>query len=152
MALTPNFNEREVRRTLEAWKEQKMHKAIISRLTYIGESFVGYARENGDYGDVTGNLRSSIGFAVLYKGEIMGIGGFEQADTGTDRITGTRTGRQFLETLIGEYQNFTYCLIGVAGMEYAGYLEAALGRDVITGASIRARNDLMKAIQELGKQ
>lgn len=40
-------------------------KALVEQLTYIGEECVRIARENGSYNDITGNLRSSIGYLSL---------------------------------------------------------------------------------------
>ena len=50
-------------------KRDELVQELADELSYIGEECVKIAREVGNYGDVTGNLRSSIGYEVLYNGK-----------------------------------------------------------------------------------
>jgi len=121
-------------------------RVIINRLVYVGENAVKVARESGAYNDITGNLRASIGFAVLHNGLTVAEGGFETDGNGSDKATGVRQGRALIDRLAIEYSN-GYVLIVVAGMQYAAAVEVR-GKDVLTGASIDAKymlNQLFKA-------
>jgi len=124
---------------------QRMDKAIIQRLIFIGETFVRNARLNGDYNDITGNLRASIGYLILHNGVEVAIGGF------VGSLAGVAEGQAYIRHLASnpEYQK-GYVLIGVAGMQYAAQVESR-GRDVITGSSIEAENQLRTAFASLGK-
>ena len=51
---------------------------LIKQLSYIGEECVRVARQNGSYNDITGNLRSSIGYVVLYDGKPVVYGASKQ--------------------------------------------------------------------------
>ncbi len=47
-----------------------LENEIIERVAYVGETFINNARNNGDYKDQTGNLRSSIGYYIVFNGQI----------------------------------------------------------------------------------
>ena len=98
------------------------------------------------FNDDTGNLRSSIGFIILYDGEIVHTD-FQQSPQGTDKATGVTTGTDYAEKLGLDHLN-GWAIITVAGMEYAGYIEA-LGYDVITGSTLGAQKKLEKAFQNV---
>ena len=84
-------------------------------------------KSQGGFGDVTGNLRSSIGYFILKDGKII-IENRKLSTKGTDKITGYGAAIH----LLNEVQKITgYQLIGVAGMGYAAYVES-LGYNVIT--------------------
>lgn len=89
----------------------------------------------GDYLDQTGNLRSSIGYFVLNDGEIV-KGEF----SGT--AEGIAAGRQALE-LVKVKRG--YQLIGVAGMDYASYVESK-GYNVISAQSVVAIEGLEQSL------
>ena len=55
----------------------KISDFIIFRFGQIGEEAVKTARDSGRYNDITGNLRSSIGYVILYDGKVMSQGGFQ---------------------------------------------------------------------------
>ena len=131
-------------------KFSRIDKAIVSRLQLIGEQFVRDARtktkEQGGFGDQTGNLRSSIGFVILKDGETTHED-FQLASGGTDRETGLLRGKAEIAKLKGKYPS-GYVLLCVAGMEYAADVEKK-NKDVITGSSLIAREALNKAIQTI---
>ena len=83
----------------------KKEQVIIKTLKRVGEMCINEARENGDYIDRTGNLRSSIGYVVLSDGVVVGKGGFSRVKTGKD---GQSEGKKFLEE--GEFECIlSYC-------------------------------------------
>ena len=77
---------------IKASVEAKM-KVIINTFCYVGEQCIVEARDNGDYTDQTGNLRSSIGYAVLWNGKIIQK---ECADKVKNGDEGTSKGEKFL--------------------------------------------------------
>lgn len=148
MGLKPKFTSADISKMMEQ-KRGFIKDAILSRLSFVGEEFVKMAREKtrdqGGFGDVTGNLRSSIGYVVLNNGEVAKQG-FEIAAGG---INGYEMAKQHTKALAMESQT-GYALIVVAGMDYAAHVEHK-GRDVITGSSLTAEallKDALKKIEE----
>ncbi|PSR54156.1 hypothetical protein AHMF7605_11805 [Adhaeribacter arboris] len=140
------FNQASINRMLEK-RLEGLHNAVFSRLQLIGLEFVRNAREFGEYNDITGNLRSSIGFLILKDGQIV-ENNFQAADKGTDRATGMARGQALAEELAARH-SAGYVLIVVAGMEYAASVESK-GKDVLTGSSLTAETQLQEAIQAIG--
>jgi hypothetical protein len=135
MGLIPRFTQAQV--TLETAKAlYAIEDSIIRLLRFSGEEFVKNARNavnidgafpKGDYTDRTNALRSSIGFVVMKDGELL-YDGFEG-----DNPTGVQAAKDAVSRVPkGDYQ-----LIGVAGMDYASYLEA-MGYNVITSQALQA--------------
>jgi len=111
---------------------------LIDRMFYIGEACVNTARESGSYNNITGNLRSSIGYVVLHDGEVVSFGKSE-AYSGAkgDGEEGVSASKAFLERLVLE-EHTGITLIVVAGMNYAIYVEAIHNKDVLTSAKLTA--------------
>lgn len=149
MGLEAKFTKGDIHKYLNQQKLQ-LAEAIISRLELVGWEFVKMAREktakSGGFNDVTGNLRSSIGFIVLHNGKSIREN-FEPSKNGSDRTTGVREAKQFARQLKGKFPT-GYALIVVAGMDYAGVVESR-GKDVITGSSLVAEEILKRALDRL---
>ncbi len=111
---------------------------LIQRMLRIGEECVNTARESGRYRNITGNLRSSIGYIVLHDGELVLYGETErfkgEKGDGSGGISAVKT---FLDELILE-EHTGITLIVVAGMNYAIYVEAMDNKDVLTSAKLKA--------------
>lgn len=106
--------------------------AIIERLVHLGEEGVNYARSQeriGFWNDVTGNLRSSVGYVIYELGQNVVTSGFEGAGA-----EGPGKGRMLADTIAMNYANSWFCLVLVAGMNYAVNVESK-GKDVLTGAT-----------------
>lgn len=129
--LFPIFTTQGIQEYVDSKTEEYKEKAILTA-QYLGEQFVNLARSNRTYMDRTGNLRSSIGYIIIYDGRLIDRN-FQAGPRGTDRNTGVREAQSFAEELAGRYPT-GLILIGVAGMEYAAAVEAK-GYDVITGAA-----------------
>lgn len=135
---------------------------ILDMLIRTGEEFEKTARQNGDYQNWTGNLRSSIGYAVLKDGKIIKESAFEKVQgsgansaivgfttkegrtvnfhakgKSGDGSEGQRIGRELIHELASTY-NKGYVLLCVAGMRYAMFVEAIGNRDVITRSAYHA--------------
>ena len=130
----------------------------IQRLIEAGEAAVKLAISNGNYQNITGNLRSSIGYIIAYDGEIIKEGGFHKihgrgenmqkvefttrkgdhvsfwARGGAgDGSEGQRKGMELARQQISGTMGYAYFL--VAGMEYASYVSRN-GYDVTDSAKL----------------
>lgn len=132
--------------SLFAVRLDRIETAIISRLTFIGETFLNNARAAGTYNDVTGNLRSSIGYVILKNGKTVAGSAFDIVKNGND---GQAKGKKYLKELIAQFNN-GYVLIVIAGMDYAAAVESK-GKDVLTASSKIAEIELKKAIRNFRK-
>ena len=140
--ITPLFNDSSLDRFFDRFLGQAEEKFLIL-LTYCGENFVRLARINGNYTDRTGNLRSSIGYAVVKDGQILKQD-HQVAGQGTEGQKGVNQSRMLVEILAQEYSS-GWMLIGVAGMDYALWVENLHGKDVISSSAV-ATEVLMKEI------
>lgn len=139
--ITPKRNEEEyVRRRLE-----KAEERLIEGLVEIADVTCETASHSHKYQDQTGNLSSSIGYCILRDGEIIREGGFRIVKNGAE---GAARGREYLHQLAQEHKEGIVLLI-VAGMEYAGYVEAR-GFDVLDSAEIHTRELIRQLLSSLG--
>ncbi|WP_019540562.1 HK97 gp10 family phage protein [Proteiniphilum acetatigenes] len=142
--ITPLFTKSDLNRWMKIF-EDRVHAKTYTLLQAAGEMFVKYARESGKYIDHTGNLRSSIGYVIVENGSIEGDN-FKIVQSGTDGKEGVEKARRLARTLANTH-NTGMVLIGLAGMEYAVYVEAMESKDVITAANIKTEEWMRKAIQ-----
>ena len=124
-------------------------------LNYLGMLCIKRIRDrSGDesWYDQTGNLRSSIGYAIYSYGR-------KQIESTFDSVLwaseGSEKGRKMVEELASKYSD-TYALVVVAAMEYADYVEAIESKDVLASTEIYAKSQvnryLEKAIKEAEKE
>lgn len=130
---------RKLKKGLEA-KMKDIADILIKQLSYIGEECVRIARDSGDYNDITGNLRSSIGYVVLYDGKPVANGASKQYSgkkgNGED---GPPAAEALLTSLQAKYP-WGIVLIVCAGMKYAAYVEAVHHKDVLTSAELKSES------------
>ena len=129
--LSPMFSMGAVFRRIEKFADERTKMAFL-KLAYIGEEAVNDARITGLYTDRTGNLRSSIGWIVLINGKIE-KSGIKEAERGTDRKTGVKTGKGWMQWASNEFKDESMVLVIFAGMEYAASVESK-GYDVLSSA------------------
>lgn len=137
----------------------KAAKIVFDRvqynLNYLGLLCIKRIRDrSGDesWYDQTGNLRSSIGYAIYSYGR-------KQIESAFDSVLGSsegsEKGRKMVEDLASKYSD-TYALVVVAAMEYADYVEAIDSKDVLASTEIYAKSEvnryLEKAIKEAEKE
>lgn len=118
----------------------KIRLHIIRQLTYIGEQCVTIARQRGSYNDITGNLRSSIGYMILQDGEPVSQGRSQRYSGekgGGDE--GVQAAQALLDQLRGKFPK-GIVLIVCAGMRYASYVEDIHHKDVLASAEQTARS------------
>ena len=90
-----------------------------------------------------GNLRSSIGFAVYEHGKKYMESAFSQVLSGTD---GSAKGKKMINDLAREYSR-VYALVVVAGIEYAGEVEALESKDVLASTKIWATSIVERRVK-----
>jgi hypothetical protein len=139
-------------RKLKKGLQRKMSDIVthlVKQLTYIGEECIRIARENGSYNDITGNLRSSIGYVVLLDGKPVIQGKPKQYKgkngNGSD---GAPAADALLKKLQAKFP-WGVVLIVCAGMNYAAYVEAIHHKDVLTSAELRAEQLAKKLLKGL---
>jgi len=140
MGITPKFANGFVAGQVKAFQE-RLEKATVFQLQYLGEELAKYAKDNHTYTDQTGNLTNSIGYAVVKQGKIVTYGGEIQPGEGAEE--GLKVAQQMAAKLPNSFS-----LIIVAGMNYAAYVEAK-GYDVILPAQLKAMSDFPQTIQRL---
>ena len=123
--------------------------AIVSVLTDVGLQCVIEARNSNGYTDQTANLRSSIGFVVTRDGEIVERVLANQIGDGKPSTQeGMTNADKALERLAARHAS-GICLIVVAGMNYAVYVEGR-GRNVLTSSELLAERIIPKMLTDLG--
>jgi len=147
--LTPLFSKKDTDNWIDTFQEEAEQKFRVL-LQAAGEMFVKYARESGKYIDHTGNLRSSIGYVVTDDG-VWWQDNFEWKNVGTDGKEGYMKAKRLATGLANTY-NMGLVLIGVAGEDYAVYVEAIESKDVITAANIKTEEWMRKAIRSVFKK
>lgn len=121
-------------------------KVLVNTLCYVGEQCIIEARIAGNYQDQTGNLRSSIGYAVIRDGMVVQQGYIDKTKTGNE---GATEGKVFLESKIEKAKKKGLVLIVTAGMNYAEYVEAK-GYNVLTSAELKANSLVKSMMTKLG--
>ena len=143
-------NGKEFRQALLA-EARRVDTLTVRALSMLGEQVVAYARSRSageSWIDRTGNLRSSVGYIVLRDGEIVAASDFGQVLQGGE---GSDTGRRFAEEIARNIHS-DYALVVVAGMNYASYVEAIEGKDVLAGPELFARKKLPGMLRQLRNQ
>ena len=139
--LKAEFTQGDIDRRIDGVVKAKEQKAFEA-LSYVGINAVKYARQHGSYKDQTGNLRSSIGYAVLKNGVI----GKEHYEGG--QAAGKAQAQKVVMEVAQRFRK-GMVLILVAGMEYAAAVESK-GYDVLTGGTYEAEK-LMKYLRDAMK-
>lgn len=144
--LRPIFTQAQVKRWIDRFGDRAEEK-MIKALQQTGEYFVTRARETGNYNNDTGNLRSSIGYVIARDGQTI-FGDFQPAGVGTDQKTGVGEAKRLASSLALTH-NKGLVLIGVAGMDYAVYVENMDNKDVISSSESKAKRMLKQMLKEV---
>lgn len=151
MGIKANFTKEDIQKRFDRFLNQ-IEKEQIRCLQYLGEQCVAHARQipaSIGYTDRTGNLRSSTGYVIFKDGKAI-HDNFEEVvgpEVGKEPKTGIKRGQSIAETAAKRHPE-GLCLVVVAGMRYAVYVES-LGRDVLTSAESLAKRELPKLIADL---
>ena len=122
-----------------------LDKAVIHCMEVAREEGVNEARAHGEYTDQSGNLRSSTGGVIAYKGEIISSSSFDKVKNGDE---GARTGKIYLKSIVEKILDKISLALG-AGRDYAPYLQAK-GRKVLGDAEEVTKRSLTKQFNDLG--
>jgi len=128
--------------------QAKERVAVIKALHYIGQEFIIRAREGGNYRNWTGNLRSSIGYAIFENGKELGSQ-FEMYKKDKDG-KGVNAGIALAKEKVSKKG---IALIVTAGMDYAIYVESLEGYNVLTlfaPSKSKVKRDLQKLLKYVG--
>lgn len=136
---------RKVRASLNKAKKD-YEDEVIFIFQYIGEEAVKIARENGSYHDVTGNLRSSIGYIILNDCKVVTQGTPARYPKKEDGSKGEAAGQALLQKLKAKFP-WGLVLIICAGMEYAAFVENVRHKDVLTSAEHLAESLMKKLLK-----
>lgn len=124
----------------------KIQENVLKALSKLGDESVARIRNRSakeSWIDHTGNLRSSIGFAVYEQGVKFMESAFAQVLSGSD---GSAKGKKMINDLAKEYSK-VFALVVVAGMEYAGEVEALESKDVLTSTRLWATSVVEQRIK-----
>lgn len=127
-----------------------IREEILKTLQYLGEECNRRIRDRSaeeSWIDRTGNLRSSIGYAVFEYGRKQMESAFKVVMNGKE---GEAASRKYINELAQEFSK-AYALVVVAGMSYAEYVEAIESKDVLASTELWARakiEEYMKKTQE----
>lgn len=128
-------------------KRKELIAHIVKQFSNIGEACIKIARESGDYNDITGNLRSSIGYVILVDGEVKVHGATKQySGKQGNGAQGVAEGQALLKRLQSKFP-WGVVLIVCAGMEYAAYVENVRGKNVLASAELEAERLLNKLLK-----
>lgn len=115
-----------------------LQQEIYRALAYLGEQSITRIRDrSGDdsWFDQTGNLRSSIGYAIYGEGRKIIESTFAIVKDGSQ---GAAEGKRMIDGLAAKYAE-TFALVVVAGMEYADAVEARDNKDVLATTELWAK-------------
>lgn len=143
MPIRQKTPQSQVNQYLENQLKQR-ERVFINVLERIGQECIIEARNNGNYTDQTGNLRSSIGYAIFNNGKIISSSSFESIKNGKE---GQKQGRDLVKSLVSEF-NQNIVLVVVAGMNYAAYVETK--RNVISSSELLAKQQAKIILEKLG--
>lgn len=128
-----------------------MRDEIMRALSFLGEQCVIKVRDRSameSWIDQTGNLRSSVGYAIYERGRKEIESAFNMVKNGRE---GSEEGKRMIDELAGVYSN-TYALVVVAAMSYAEYVEAKDNKDVLASTELFARKEVGKYLNNAIKR
>ncbi|WP_284464899.1 hypothetical protein [Chryseobacterium sp.] len=149
MGIRPNFDMGVVNSFINNVLDEKVHN-LIRIMKIVGEDAVNEARsyaKDNDWKDVTGNLRSSIGYVIALNGNVI-IEDFDLTVQGPQQsnIDGNKKGYDLAIDLAKALPEMS--LVVVAGMNYAVTVESR-GRNVLTSAELKAKLKLNQFLNSI---
>lgn len=147
MAITHNFKVGGVKvDNLDDYARQckaVIDAELIRTLTRMGEEGVAYAKDRpqeDSWNNRTGNLRSSIGYAVYSnRQQVMRSAFLPTPSPEGNGELGKQYGEMALVRAAKKINHTDTALVLVAGMHYAHYVEAMKNKDVLASAELMLR-------------
>lgn len=124
---------------------QATEQLLVRNMCYVGEQCVNTARSSHTYRDQTGNLSSSIGYAVSIDGHVVQCSSFQVVLNGSE---GAKDGLEYVRDVISKYPQGIVLVI-VAGKNYAVYVSDK-GYDVLDSAETLAETLVPRMMKQLG--
>lgn len=124
-----------------------LQQEIYRALSYLGEQCIARIRDRSgedSWFDQTGNLRSSIGYAVYGNGRKIIESAFDVVKEGSQ---GASVGKRVIDELASKYSE-VYALVIVAGMEYADAVEARDNKDVLASTELWAKSKVQEYLDK----
>ncbi|MCZ4244977.1 hypothetical protein [Pedobacter punctiformis] len=122
----------------ESWFDE-----LVDDYRRAGKQFVERAVAKATFNNITWNLRSSIGYLIMFEGKIV-ESYFKDLKDGTEGQEVGRDYAEFVARLVNDGVGLAMAL--VAGEEYAYFVEKK-GKDVISGSYSFFETDLKSALQ-----
>ncbi|MGQ2091715.1 hypothetical protein ACQ1R0_05860 [Ornithobacterium rhinotracheale] len=124
----------EIRKNLNAVK-QEVDYNVFRILRRVGEKCVTEAKDNGNYQNITHNLRNSISYAIIKNGLVV------------ERNAVRPESNKAIDDVAMKYPR-GYVLVVVAGMNYALYVESK-GYNVLSTAEQLAEREVPRLLNEI---
>lgn len=123
-----------------------LEQVVVLELEAVALEVLRHARspQRSRYKDQTGNLTSSIGYAIVVNGKVSERSSFDVVLKGAE---GTKSGSAFLKEVISQYPK-GIVFVMVAGMPYAQYVEA-MNLDVLDSAEQMAKRMVPQILKKL---
>lgn len=118
-----------------------INEEVVRALSYLGEQCVSRVRDRSgeeSWLDQTGNLRSSVGYAIYNHGNEVVRSAFPVVRGGG---RGKAEGEKYVDSLASLYSS-TYALVVVAAMSYAEFVEAKENKDVLASTKLWATEQI----------
>jgi len=128
--ITADFDLNDLNRIINSDVQDWLDE-LVDYYRKSGKLFVERAVAKATFNNITWNLRSSIGYLIIYNGQIL-ESYFINLKDGTEGQEVGREYAEFVARLIDEGEGLSMAL--VAGEEYAAFVEAK-GKDVIKGST-----------------
>jgi hypothetical protein len=149
VGITCNFNQSDFEDEVNRQKEE-LYSKILNAFIYAGEDFIKNSREQGQdhaagqYKDITGNLRNSIGYFIFQDGRIVSDQGKMQSPKELSILN------EMIHSVADIIKPTGFQLIGFAGMNYASYVESK-GYNVISYQADICLVDLAGYLEDLNQ-
>lgn len=123
------------------------NRNVLEALKGCAERYDTILRERGEgesFFNITGNLRSSLGTAVIDHGRKYFESQFATIMNGTE---GSSKGKSMIDTLTNQYMDCV-ALVIVAAEDYASFVEDKDSKDVVASVTTRAELEVQKYIEQ----
>lgn len=149
MGIVANFDIDKIFGEIESKVAPVIEQAIADAFELAMLDCVKAAKSTNTYKDQTNHLRSSIGYQLYNRGQLVSEN-FSKAGTGTEgdaSASGMQKGREAAQEAAKLWPQDIIGVV-VAGADYALYVESR-GYDVITGSSQQLKTILQERMREV---
>lgn len=148
MGIVPRFKMGEINNYINNVLDAKIQN-VIRIMRVVGEDAVNEARsyaKERDWRDVTGNLRSSIGYVITLNGRVVGENFARVQGNQPTLKDGKKIGRDLAIDISKALPELA--IVVVAGMNYAVAVESR-GKNVLTTAELKSKINLPRLLNQI---